>query len=139
MASLDAFRAAQDDVWPDVVRELTQGQKVTHWIWFVFPQLAALGRSPRAKHFGLQDLVEAELYLSDEILKQRLVMVADLLLTHGGKDARDILGDVDAVKVQSSMTLFEKVPDAPRAFSDVLESFYAGTRCAQTTALLSAP
>ena len=125
----DLFLSAQEKVWPDVVRELKAGQKTSHWIWYVFPQLAVLGRSERARRYGLADLAAAEAYLADPTLRARLIEVAELLLTHPDMSAEEILGPVDALKVRSSMTLFARVPDAPDVFQRVLETFYGGETC----------
>ncbi|MBY6114000.1 DUF1810 domain-containing protein [Mameliella alba] len=126
------FLQAQDQSWSDVLRELQDGHKVTHWIWWVFPQLALLGRSSRARHFGLAGPEDAHAYLAHPVLGQRLVDVSQLLLTHVDKDPVEILGPIDAIKVRSSMTLFETVPGAHTVFSDVLERMYGGQRCPLT-------
>ncbi|ETA52984.1 DUF1810 domain-containing protein [Ponticoccus alexandrii] len=138
MAEFQEFVDAQDAVWTDVLRELRAGQKTSHWIWWVFPQLRALGRSPRALHFGLAGLDEATAYLSHPILGPRLLDCTALLLTHDGTDPERILGPVDALKVRSCMTLFKAVPKAPAAFSTVLDRLYGGDRCPVTTRALSA-
>lgn len=129
MAQLSEFVTAQTPAWDTVVRELETGRKVTHWIWWVFPQLASLGRSPRAIHFGLSGLDEAKSYLAHPVLGPRLIKVTNLMLSHKGTDPVDILGPVDALKVRSCMTLFEAVPDAPTVFADVLTILYSGERC----------
>lgn len=137
MATLEEFVAAQEPVWDDVLRELGQGRKTSHWIWWVFPQLATLGRSPRARHFGLAGAGEAGAYLAHPVLGPRLQEVSALLLTHDSASPEEILGSVDALKVRSSMTLFEAVPDAPEVFSQVLDRLYAGSRCPLTQAELA--
>ena len=129
---LDIFIEAQDTVWDDVLRELTAGQKTSHWMWFVFPQLAELGRSRMSQLFGIEDLAEATAYLNHTELRRRLVEVSRLMLTHKGKDPADILGHIDARKLRSSMTLFAAVPDAPAEFQEILDRFYDGKPCAQT-------
>ncbi|MHA6347324.1 DUF1810 domain-containing protein [Roseivivax sp. CAU 1761] len=139
MAALEEFVAAQDPVWDRVTAELRAGRKESHWIWWVFPQLATLGRSQRAVHFGLAGRDEAAAYLAHPVLGPRLVEAAALLLGHAGTPPEDILGPVDAMKVRSSMTLFEAVPGAPRAFTLVLERLYDGDRCAATRAALEDP
>ncbi|MBB94734.1 MAG: calpastatin [Rhodobacteraceae bacterium] len=126
------FLDAQDKVWPQVVRELKRGEKTSHWIWYVFPQLASLGRSERARHFGLADLAEAEAYLAHPVLRERLEEVAELLMLHRGSSPEDILGPVDALKVRSSMTLFSQVDGAPEVFGTVLDIFYDGVRCPES-------
>jgi uncharacterized protein (DUF1810 family) len=133
----ELFTEAQDVVWADVVSELTAGRKSTHWMWFVFPQLAALGRSNTSQLYGLHDLDEARAYLAHATLRARLVEAAGLLLAHRGTDPVEILGGIDARKLRSSMTLFAAVPDAPPVFSEVLEAFYGGERCGETLRLIS--
>ncbi|NDV98206.1 DUF1810 domain-containing protein [Salipiger sp. PrR002] len=137
MAELQEFIDAQAQVWPQVTRELRQGQKVTHWIWWVFPQLAELGRSPRARHFGLRDAAEAQAYLAHPLLGARLEKCAGLLLLRKGKTPEAILGPVDALKLRSCMTLFEALPSAPGVFAEVLDALYEGSRCPVTSAALA--
>jgi len=130
---LDMFVEAQDAVWSDVLAELKAGKKTSHWMWFVFPQLASLGQSHMAQLYGLEDLREAQLYLDHAVLRQRLIEVCDLMLSHDGKDAADILGPVDARKLRSSMTLFAAAPNAPEQCAMVLAIFYGGQPCTATT------
>ncbi|CUK13657.1 hypothetical protein RUE5091_03668 [Ruegeria denitrificans] len=133
---LELFIEAQDAVWSDVLRELEQGQKTSHWMWFVFPQLAELGRSHMAQLYGIEDLDEATAYLNHPELRQRLTEVAGLMLRHQGRDAIDILGGIDAKKLRSSMTLFSSVPGAPPEFQAVLDAFYTGQSCERTLQIL---
>ena len=128
MAMLEEFRAAQEAVWDRVVGELRAGRKTSHWIWFVFPQLAGLGHSPMAQKYALSGVQDAARYLADPILGSRLVEAAELLLA-AGTDPVAVLGPVDAMKVRSSMTLFETVPEAPAVFGWVLDRLYGGSRC----------
>lgn len=130
----EMFIEAQDGVWSEVIAELKAGQKATHWMWFIFPQLASLGQSNMSQLFGLHDLGEAKDYLEEPTLGPRLVEVSSLILTHEDKRAEDILGDVDAQKLRSSMTLFAEVPGAHDVFSAVLETFFDGKRCPHTLA-----
>ncbi|MEM6636864.1 MAG: DUF1810 domain-containing protein [Pseudomonadota bacterium] len=131
------FLSAQDRVWDNVLRELTAGQKTSHWMWFVFPQLASLGRSHNAQFYGIANLTEAEHYLRHPILGPRLREVTRLVADHAGKPARDILGDVDAIKLRSSMTLIEACNEDVEPFSRLLETFFDGERCPLTAAVLS--
>ncbi|RBI84660.1 DUF1810 domain-containing protein [Rhodosalinus halophilus] len=132
MAKLSEFVAAQEPVWPRVRAELRAGRKTSHWIWWVFPQLASLGRSERARHFGLSGLDEAADYLAHPVLGPRLEEAAQLMLAHDGTPPEDVLGEVDALKLRSSMTLFEAVPGAPEVFAQVLDRLYDGARCPHT-------
>ncbi|TNJ45544.1 DUF1810 domain-containing protein [Phaeobacter sp. B1627] len=129
---LDMFVEAQDAVWPDVLSELEAGKKTSHWMWFVFPQLASLGQSPMSQLYGLEDLREAELYLDHDVLRARLIEVCDLMLTHEGTPAEAILGRVDAKKLRSSMTLFAAAPNAPLQCAQVLKAFFDSTPCEAT-------
>ncbi|MBV7411001.1 DUF1810 domain-containing protein [Maritimibacter sp. DP1N21-5] len=132
----EMFIEAQDGVWKDVQSELEAGKKTTHWMWFVFPQLAALGQSDMSQLFGLHDLEEARDYLEEPTLGPRLIEMSKLLLTHDEKSAEEILGAVDAMKLRSSMTLFREVPGADGVFGDVLEAFFGGKPCERTLAEL---
>lgn len=134
---LEMFVEAQDTVWADVLSELKNGKKTSHWMWFVFPQLAELGQSHMAQLYGIEDLAEAKAYLEHEILRTRLVEVSDLMLSHADKGADAILGNTDAKKLRSSMTLFAAVPDAPRQFSTILATFYDGKPCPLTLKALA--
>ncbi|WP_425044924.1 DUF1810 domain-containing protein [Primorskyibacter sp. S87] len=131
--NLKRFIDAQDKVWSDVLRELSQGQKTSHWIWFVFPQLASLGRSHTAQRYGISGLNEAAEYLGNDILRNRLREACSMLLKHEGRDATDILGNLDAMKLRSSMTLFSHIPGAPEEIHDVLRKFYGGKPCRFTS------
>ena len=97
MAELTEFVASQAPVWDDVLREMRAGRKTSHWIWWVFPQLAILGRSHRARHFGLSGLDGAAAYLAHPLLGPRLVQVSQLLLSHEDTDPATILGAVTPV------------------------------------------
>lgn len=129
---LDMFVEAQDTVWPAVLSELSQGQKTSHWMWFVFPQLAELGRSHMAQLYGIEDLAEATAYLNHEKLRARLIEVSQLMLQHRAKTPEQILGGIDAKKLRSSMTLFAAVPNAPAECQQVLDAFYDGQPCPLT-------
>lgn len=129
---LEMFIEAQDTVWKDVLNELKAGRKTSHWMWFVFPQLADLGQSHMAQLYGIEDLAEATAYLDHEALRTRLTEAAQLVLTHPNKSAEDIFGSTDAKKLRSSMTLFAAVPGAPQEFGQVLTTFFGSTPCAHT-------
>ncbi|EPX84126.1 hypothetical protein ruthe_02336 [Rubellimicrobium thermophilum DSM 16684] len=126
MEGLDRFVAAQEKSWETALGELRAGQKTSHWMWWIFPQLAALGRSPTAKAFGLTGLEEAREYLAHPLLGPRLVEAARAMLAHAGRPPEAILGAVDAMKLRSSATLFAALPDAPPEFRALLEAFWDG-------------
>lgn len=133
---LDMFVDAQDTVWSAVLSELTSGRKETHWMWFVFPQLADLGSSDMAKLYGMHDLSEATAYLSHPVLGGRLLEVSKLVLRHADKSAEDMFGSLDASKLQSSMTLFSAVEGAAPEFQAILDQFYGGSVCEKTNSAI---
>lgn len=108
-----------------------------HWIWFVFPQLAGLGRSEMSRSFGIASLDEARAYLAHPVLGPRLRACVAAMLAHEGRTAEAILGGIDAVKVRSSMTLFHRVAPNETVFSRILERFYDGEEDPLTIELLS--
>ncbi len=134
MADVERFLSAQEATHAHALRELTEGRKVSHWIWWEMPQLASLGRSPRAVRYGLAGVDEAADYLGHPVLRARLVELCEALLSHRNTDAETILGPVDAMKVRSMATLFAAVPDAPPVFREVLDAFYDGQPCPLTRA-----
>jgi uncharacterized protein (DUF1810 family) len=134
---LERFVAAQHGVYPGVVEELRRGRKVGHWIWFIFPQVAGLGRSAMSEHYAIGSLAEARAYLAHALLGPRLRECAELLLAApAGRTAADILGELDALKVRSSMTLFARADPSEPAFRRVLDRFYAGAADPLTDRLL---
>ncbi|HVE00767.1 MAG TPA: DUF1810 domain-containing protein [Sphingomicrobium sp.] len=136
-SNLERFIDAQSDTFETALSELRSGRKQSHWMWFIFPQLAGLGRSPTARYFGIASIAEARDYLADPLLGPRLRSVSEALLRWAGdRSADDILGPVDAMKLRSSMTLFEAASDDP-LFSQLLDSFYSGARDERTLALLN--
>ncbi|SDQ83426.1 DUF1810 domain-containing protein [Pseudovibrio sp. Tun.PSC04-5.I4] len=129
---LTRFVIAQDPVYGEVVRELSNGKKTSHWIWFIFPQLRRLGRSSTAHFYGIEDLSEAQTYLSNPMLTTRLRGCCELLLNQRALTSRQILGEIDSMKVRSSMTLFALAADDPTIFLRALTQFYDGMPCSQT-------
>jgi uncharacterized protein (DUF1810 family) len=139
MRNLTRFDIAQFDTYDTALAELTEGRKQTHWMWFIFPQLKVLGRSATAKHFGIEDLSEARAYLADPDLGPGLIAVARAVLSHPDRSAAQIMGQVDALKLRSSATLFrEAAQDAQTraVFEAILTTFYEGQPCAATLAHL---
>jgi uncharacterized protein (DUF1810 family) len=129
--SLDRFIEAQDRIWPAPLDEIRAGRKITHWMWFVWPQLRGLGPSEKALHYGIRDLDAARAYLADPVLGPRLKEISDAILLHEEKDAAAVLGPVDAMKLRSSATLFEAA-GGDDLFSRLLDAFFAGQRCEAT-------
>jgi uncharacterized protein (DUF1810 family) len=135
-ADLERFVAAQRDVYPSVLEELRRGRKAGHWIWFIFPQLAGLGRSATSQAFAIRSLEEARDYLADPLLGARLRECASIVAALERRSAVEIFGPLDAMKVRSSMTLFMRAaPDEP-VFALVLDRFYDGLPDDATEALL---
>ena len=106
---LERFVAAQEPIYRQVERELGRGEKESHWMWFVFPQIAGLGSSAMARRFALSGPAEARAYLGHDLLGPRLRDCTAEVLGHRGRSAEAIFGPVDAMKFRSSMTLFEAV------------------------------
>ena len=133
---LDRFVAAQRDSYAAALAELRAGDKRGHWMWFVFPQIAGLGRSAQAQRYAIVDRAEACAYLAHDVLGPRLVECSEAVLDwRGRRTAEAMLGDIDAMKLRSSMTLFEAVSGDAR-FAAVLDGFYSGARDDRTLALL---
>ncbi|MFN2537740.1 MAG: DUF1810 domain-containing protein [Mycobacteriales bacterium] len=135
--SLERFLEAQERTYDQALTELRRGEKRSHWMWFVFPQLAGLGRSPTAERYGLAGAEEAAAYLAHPVLGTRLRECAHALLEHPGTDPVAILGLVDALKLRSSMTLFAEVAEDDKVFARVLEQYYAGKPDELTLELLN--
>jgi uncharacterized protein (DUF1810 family) len=135
---LHRFVDAQDGVYDSVLAELRQGAKRSHWIWFVFPQLRGLGRSPTAARFGISSLAEARAYLGHPVLGARLRECARLLAAIEGRTVDQIFGWPDNLKVRSSMTLFAHATGDDAEFRAVLQKFYDGREDPATVELLSA-
>jgi uncharacterized protein (DUF1810 family) len=137
MHDLERFVAAQERVWPDVVAELADGRKRTHWMWFVFPQVAGLGSSAMAQRFAIGSLDEAREYLAHAVLGARLREATRLMLGHAGTPAEAVLGGIDAVKFRSSMTLFAEAAPEEALFGEALAAFFGGEPDQRTLALLA--
>jgi uncharacterized protein (DUF1810 family) len=134
--SLDRFVTAQQGVYTAALAELRRGHKTSHWMWFVFPQIAGLGRSATAQHYAIGDRAEARAYLAHPLLGPRLIE-ATAAVTAAAGSAEAILGGIDAIKLRSSMTLFAAVADDPAPFAAALARFFAGEPDPATLALLS--
>jgi len=133
---LERFVVAQKDVYEQVRGELARGEKASHWMWFVFPQLKALGRSGTAKRFGIASRAEAAAYLAHPLLGARLLDCTRLMLFVEGKTALQVLGSPDDLKFRSSMTLFAALDPTAPEFQLALAKYYAGAADDETLRLL---
>ena len=132
---IDRFVTAQAQLYDRALAELRHGRKTSHWMWFVFPQIAGLGRSDTARFYAIRNAAEARAYLAHPVLGARLIE-ATAAVTAAGGSAEAILGGIDAVKLRSSMTLFATVADDPAPFVAALDRFFGGERDAATMALV---
>jgi uncharacterized protein (DUF1810 family) len=134
---LDRFVTAQRGVYEGVLDELRRGRKTGHWIWFIFPQIAGLGRSETSRLYAIASLDEAGGYLAHPVLGARLRECANLVLAVPDRTAVEIFGEIDAVKLRSSMTLFHRAaPDEP-VFRQVLDRLFGGVADRATDSLLA--
>lgn len=134
--NLNRFVGAQESFYKAALREIRNGQKDGHWIWFIFPQMKGLGYSPMSQNYGITSLDEARAYLAHPILRAHLIEITEVLLGHKGKSAYDILGSIDAIKVRSCMTLFDTI-EPNSIFADVLAAFYNNERDELTLKMLN--
>lgn len=125
---LQRFVAAQDagGTYQRAVAELGRGRKESHWMWFVFPQIAGLGHSPAARHYAISSLDEARAYLAHPVLGQRLTECAGLVAGITGRTAEQVFGGIDALKLRSCMTLFRHAAPEEQVFRAVLEQYFGG-------------
>jgi len=134
---LERFVSAQEGIYESALAEIRAGQKRTYSMWFIFPQIACLGHSETAQFFSIKNLTETREYLNHPALGPRLCECAQAILDTEGRNAHEILGSPDDLKLKSSMTLFEKAAEDDGAiFTEVLKRFYAGERCALTLELM---
>lgn len=125
--NLQRFVDAQDGVYANVRAELTAGRKRSHWMWFIFPQIAGLGFSAMAQRFAIGSRAEALAFLAHDVLGPRLIECTGLVMSVTGKTIHDILGSPDDLKFRSSLTLFAAVSDNP-LFTDAIAKYFAGAK-----------
>jgi len=136
--NLQRFVDAQRDTFETALAELRAGRKQTHWMWFIFPQLAGLGSSSTARYYAISSVAEARAYLQHPLLGPRLLACIDAILPWADTRSTDeMLGPVDALKLRSSLTLFDRV-EPQRSFAEALAGFYRGEPDERTLALLNA-
>ena len=135
--NLERFITAQNKLgfYETALSELKRGKKQTHWMWFIFPQLKALGHSPNALFYGVSGLDEARAYLSHPVLRERYLACCEALLNQPEADPVRIMGDIDAKKLRSSLTLFLFAEDNP-TFSALLDKLYGGKTDGRTVSLI---
>lgn len=131
---LDAQNASFDG-YEQALGEIRRGRKVTHWIWYIFPQIRGLGRSSTAQYYALAGLDEAKQYLQNPVLRERLIEISEALLAQDGSAER-IAGYVDAMKIRSCMTLFAEADPDAEVFRRVLDKFYGGQPDEKTLQIL---
>ena len=135
---LARFVAAQADIYATALAELRAGRKQSHWMWFIFPQIAGLGLSAMSQRYAIMSREEAEAYLAHEVLGPRLAEATEAVLGHAGDlSAEAIFGGIDAVKFRSSMTLFDAVSGDDDRYRRALDAFFAGAHDSETLRLLA--
>ncbi len=133
----DDFIQAQNTIYPSVIKELTQGHKRTHWMWFIFPQVKGLGHSIMSQRYAIESLEQAKEYLQHDILSARLVQCAELLELHPDKSALDIFGATDTIKLHSSLTLFTLASSNKKCvFNELLDQYFEGSYDINTMKML---
>jgi uncharacterized protein (DUF1810 family) len=133
---LQRFVEAQESVYDEVRRELRAGRKQSHWMWFIFPQIAGLGQSATSIRFAIASLDEAKAYLAHPVLGLRLRECATLALGAGARTTREIFGPIDEMKFRSSMTLFARAAPDEHVFRRCLDKYFAGSSDPATLARL---
>ena len=133
--TLNRFLTAQERSYDAALAEIKAGRKRTHWMWYIFPQIAGLGMSSTAQYYSIQDRLEAEEYMAHPVLGARLLEISRALLTLDSSDATAVMGYPDDLKLRSCMTLFAQVSDDP-VFEAVLDKFFGGRPDSRTLALL---
>ena len=133
---LDRFLDAQRDDYAAALAEVRRGRKTSHWMWYIFPQIAGLGQSSTARYYSIRDLEEAREYYAHPVLGQRLREISGVLLELRGSDPVAVFGGIDSMKLKSSMTLFAvAAPDDP-LFRQVLDKYYGGEQDVLTLRIL---
>ncbi len=138
--NLDRFIDAQENMYATyqvALKEIKAGRKVSHWIWYIFPQIKGLGKSYEANYYGIANLEEAKLYLEHEVLGKRLYEMTQALYELDNVDPDYVMGTrIDAMKLKSSMTLFEYASEDKKLFTNVLDKFFGGKRDYKTIRIL---
>lgn len=136
MDDLKRFTEAQSEDYADALAEIKAGRKLSHWMWYIFPQIAGLGFSSTSRFYAIKTKAEAESYLKHPVLGKRLIEISNALLEIKGKTANQIFGSPDDMKLKSSMTLFGALDNADPIFQQVLDKYYDGAADQKTLELL---
>ena len=134
--NLDRFVEAQESDYPQALREIRNGRKQSHWIWYIFPQVQGLGFSETSRLYGIRNKEEAKLYLKHPVLGKRLKEITAALLQLDTDDARHVMGSPDDLKLRSCMTLFASLPESSPVFEEVLSKFFNGKKDEKTLQIL---
>lgn len=134
---LERFLIAQQTYYRTALQEIKSGQKRSHWMWFIFPQIAGLGYSETAQYYAIKNLDEAKAYMEDDTLGRNLVEISEALLETESNDAEEVMGWPDNLKLKSSMTLFALAKPECEVFQKVLDKFFNGERDQKTVEILS--
>ncbi len=136
---LSRFTEAQMQSYGTALKEIQNGRKVSHWMWYIFPQIHGLGRSSVSQYYAIQSLDEAAAFLHDPYLGGNLLQICRALLALNTNNAKEVMGHPDDMKLRSSMTLFSLVPDSDPVFQNVLEKYFDGKRDNKTLTILNLP
>lgn len=134
--NLDRFLIAQQTYYRTALQEIKSGQKRSHWMWFIFPQITGLGYSETARYYAIQDMDEAKAYLADYTLRSNLIEISEALLQVDSNDAAAVMGWPDNLKLKSSMTLFALAEPECEVFQKVLDKFFGGKMDQKTVEIL---
>lgn len=133
---ISRFIKAHQSDYRRALSEIKNGKKVSHWMWYIFPQIKGLGRSSISEYYGIQDLNEAKAYLADPILGKHLIEICEALLSLDTNDAAEVMGRPDDRKLKSSMTLFDAATESLNVFQMVLDKYYQGKKDYRTLRML---
>jgi uncharacterized protein (DUF1810 family) len=122
--NLNRFLLAQENTYDQALREIQTGRKMSHWMWFVFPQMKGLGTSYNSTFYGISEREEAKAYLAHPVLGTRLIEISKALLAHADKPIEHILGHTDSLKLKSCLELFGSLPNSDPVFAQVMRTFY---------------
>lgn len=127
-SGIERFIDAQNKIWPAPLEEIKDGRKRSHWMWYIFPQIAGLGKSETSRYYALADLQEAKLFFDQPILGRRLIELCDALLNSETTSALKVFGSPDNLKFHSCLTLFAELPQTNPIFEKLLKKFFLGKK-----------